>query len=158
MAKGTIVQKATAIAEPIAESLGLGLWDIRYEKEGASMFLRFFIDKEEGITFDDCEAFSRAIDPILDEEDFIEDSYYLEVSSPGIDRSLKRDSHFESSVGLKVLVETIRPDDAGRRSFEGVLKEFKDKVLSIDLGSEIVNLELSKISKAKRIDDIKEGF
>ncbi len=158
MAKGTTVQKAAAIAEPIAERLALSLWDIRYEKEGASMFLRFFIDKKEGITFDDCEAFSRAIDPILDEEDFIEESYYLEVSSPGIDRALKREVHFEKSVGFNISAETIRPDEEGRRSFVGVLTEFKDKVLSIDIGSEIIKLELSKISKAKRIDEIKEGF
>lgn len=152
MAKINTVKKATDIGEPIAKELGLSLWDVRYEKEGASMFLRYFIDKDEGITFDDCEAFSRAVDPILDQEDFIEESYYLEVSSPGIERSLKRESHFISSIGHKVLIETIRPMEDGNRSVEGVLASFSDKTACVKVGDKTVNIELSKISKAKRID------
>lgn len=113
------------ICEPVARKLGFSIWDIRFEKEGASWFLRVFIDKEGGVTIDDCEAMSVAIDPLLDQADPIDDSYYLEVSSPGIDRALCKPWHFEQYIGSVVDVRTIRPVD-GRRDFTGVLEEYKD--------------------------------
>ena len=101
---GNVVQAVWQIAEPIARELGLEIWDIRFLKEGADWFLRIFIDKEGGIDISDCENMSRAIDKPLDEADPIEQSYCLEVSSPGVERDLVRPEHFERYKGADIKV------------------------------------------------------
>ena len=88
--KASTTDKVWRIAAPIAEKLGLSLWDVRFVKEGADWFLRIFIDKEGGITINDCEAVAREMNELLDREDFISDSYTFEVSSPGLGRPLKK--------------------------------------------------------------------
>lgn len=108
------------IVEPIAESLGLVLWDVRFVKEGASWFLRLFIDKPGGVGMEDCVDFSHGVDKPLDDADPIDQSYYLEVSSPGLQRQLTRDFHFEFCKGQPVLVHLIRPKD-NLRDFRGEL-------------------------------------
>lgn len=118
------------IVEPIAESLGLVLWDVRFVKEGASWFLRLFIDKKGGITMDDCVDFSRAVDKPLDDADPIDQSYYMEVSSPGIQRQLTRDFHFELCKGEAVLVHLIRPRE-NQRDFRGTLEGFADGTITV---------------------------
>lgn len=126
MAKGkgkNTVETVTELCAPIAENMGLEIWDVRFEKEGSSWFLRVFVDKEGGVTIDDCENFSRAIDPVLDEKDPIDQSYYLEVSSPGIDRELVKPQHFMQYLESVVDVKTIRPVN-GVREFTGVLKQY----------------------------------
>lgn len=120
---GNTVNTVWEIAEPIAQSLGLEIWDVRFEKEGADWFLRIFIDKEGGVSIDDCVDMSHAIDKPLDEADPIEQSYCLEVSSPGLERDLKRDAHFEKSLGEKIMVKLIRPVD-GQREFKGTLESY----------------------------------
>ena len=122
---GGIVGAVKKIAEPLAESLGYVLWDVEYEKQGADMYLRITIDSEEGITIDDCERMHRAIDPLLDEADPIEDAYHLEVSSPGIERELKNDAHIAACTGWDVEVRLYAPID-GAKSFTGVLKGLDD--------------------------------
>lgn len=154
MGKGSLtVQKATALGEPVAKELGLALWDVRFEKEGASWFLRYFIDKEEPISFDDCEAFSRRVDKLLDEEDFIEQSYYLDVSSPGIGRELKREKHFLWAIGKEVRASLIRPDENGVKTFVGVLKEYSDKTIKLTVNEEIKEFSISSFSYIKLNDD-----
>ena len=118
------------IVEPIAESLGLVLWDIRFVKEGASWFLRLFIDKEGGVTMDDCVDLSHAVDQPLDEADPIEQSYYMEVSSPGLERQLTRDFHFDICKGKPVVVHLIRPCEQ-QRDFSGILEGLQDKKVII---------------------------
>ena len=120
---GNTVNTVWEIAEPIAQSLGLEIWDVRFEKEGADWFLRIFIDKEGGVSIDDCVDMSHAIDKPLDEADPIEQSYCLEVSSPGLERDLKRDAHFEKSLGERIMVKLIRPVD-GQREFKGTLESY----------------------------------
>ena len=120
-----IADKVREIIQPTADELGYYLWNVEYVKEGADFVLRVTIDRfdtEEGITIDDCEAMSRAIDPILDEHDPIPDQYLLEVSSPGIERELTRDDHFELCVGEKVEVRLFAPVD-GSRVWVGILGE-----------------------------------
>ncbi len=154
MGKGSVsVQKATALGEPIAKELGLSLWDVRFEKEGASWFLRYIIDKDTPVTFDDCEAFSRKVDKLLDEEDFIEQSYYLDVSSPGIERELKRDDHFIWSIGKEVKVNLIRPDENGNKLFVGMLNKYENKTVYILTEGKKLVFELSNISSVKLNDD-----
>lgn len=110
------------LAAPVAEKLGVYLWDTVFEKEGAGWYLRFFIDKDAdgGVTIDECESFSRAMSDLLDQADPIEQSYCLEVGSPGIERKLTNDWHFQKYMGSTVLVRLIRPID-GQREFCGLL-------------------------------------
>lgn len=109
------VAAVTKIVKPIAEQLGLILWDVRFVKEGASWYLRVFIDKEGGVTLNDCEAMSRAISDPLDEADPIDQAYFLEVSSPGIERELTRPEHFEAMKGRDVSVHLYRPTEDGEK-------------------------------------------
>ncbi len=117
-----VADSVRVIIEPIAEELGYYLWNVEYVKEGADYILRVTIDNDEGITIEDCENMSRTIDPVLDEHDPIEDSYLLEVSSPGLERELTRDDHFALSVGEKVEVRLFAPVD-GSRVWTGILGE-----------------------------------
>lgn len=129
--KKNTAEKVYDLAKPIADELGLYLWDVRFEKEGASWYLRIILDSDDGINLDDCEAVSRPLNDLLDEEDFIDQSYYLEVSSPGEMRELRRPDHFEVCIGDEVLVKTFRPVD-GVREFVGILKSYEDAVFSIE--------------------------
>lgn len=115
-----VAERVRGIIEPVAEELGYYLWNVEYVKEGADYILRVTIDNDEGITIDDCERMTRAIDPVLDEHDPIDDSYLLEVSSPGIERELTRDDHFALCVGEKVEVRLFAPVD-GSRTWVGIL-------------------------------------
>lgn len=111
---GNIAQTVRALAEPIAQQLGYELWDVEYVKEGADYYLRISIDSEEGITIDDCEKMHRAIDPVLDEADPIEDAYHLEVSSCGIERELKTDRHIAACEGWQVEVRLYAAVDGAK--------------------------------------------
>ena len=121
--KPNTVQRVSEIAAPIAASLGLEIWDIRYLKEGSDWYLRVFIDKEGGVGIDDCVEMSHALDKPLDEGDFIPNAYILEVSSPGVERELVKPEHFEKMCGQKINIKLIRPMD-GKREFSGVLEQY----------------------------------
>lgn len=155
--KGNVVTAVEKLAKPIVEQLGLTLWDIEFVKEGSSYYLRIFIDKDEGVTIEDCETVSRAVDKELDRVDPIEQSYCLEVSSPGIERELKRDWHFEKYIGSQVKVRLIRPDSSGRRELLGVLKSFDGTAAEIEteeIGSVVIKLsEAAYIRLAEDNDD-----
>lgn len=109
------------MAKPLADELGLKIWDVVFLKEGADWYLRIFIDKEEGINIDDCVDMTHAINPILDKEDPISQEYTLEVCSPGINRKLTKPEHFMAFLENPVRVRLIRPTDEGKREFEGIL-------------------------------------
>lgn len=124
MAKNT-VSAVWELAEPLAEELGLILWDVVFEKEGANYYLRIIIDKEEGVGIDDCVNMSHALDKPLDDANIIDRQYNLQVSSPGIERKLTRDFHFECAIDEKVIVRLIRPFE-GQREFKGVLIDYSE--------------------------------
>lgn len=149
---GNTVAAVTAIAQPIAEQLGLRLWDVRFVKEGADWFLRIFIDKDGGVGIDDCVAMSHALDKPLDEADPIEQSYCLEVSSPGTDRELTKAAHFEACLGQTVKVRLIRPAEDGRREFTGVLVSHDKDGFVIEAGEETVSFIRKEVSRV-RLDD-----
>lgn len=128
--KGGVAARVQQLAEPVAGQLGLEVWDVRYEKEGGSWYLRIFIDKPGGVNIDDCERFSRTVDPLLDAADPIDGSYYLEVSSPGIERELTRPGHFVRYLGEKITVRLIRPVD-GRRDYVGTLESYEEDTLTL---------------------------
>ncbi|MDD6037257.1 MAG: ribosome maturation factor RimP [bacterium] len=119
------------LIEPILERLGFELYDIEYVKEGGSYYLRAYIDKPGGIAVNDCEAVAREMNPLLDEKDFISDSYIFEVSSPGLGRALKKDKHLEKSIGEEVEIHTFRPINHEKQFF-GYLKSFDDQTIVIE--------------------------
>lgn len=115
---------------PIAEKNGVDIYDVEYVKEGSEYYLRAYIDKEEGVSINDCEAVSRALSDALDQVDFIPDAYILEVSSPGLGRTLKKDRHFEKSLGEDVEIKLFRAAD-GCKEYEGTLVGFDGESVTI---------------------------
>lgn len=122
------------IAEPIAHELGLILWDVRFVKEGANWYLRVFIDKDNGVDIEDCVNMSHALDAPLDEGDFIEQSYNLQVSSAGIERDLVRDEHFIRYIGEKIMLKLPKAID-GQKEFHGILEKYEDSCLTLSYGN-----------------------
>jgi ribosome maturation factor RimP len=133
MAKHEVYENKTEkLIEPILKENHFELYDIEYVKEGGNWFLRIFIDKENGITVDDCELVSRALSDLLDKNDFILDAYILEVSSPGLGRQLKREKHFEKSLGEEVEIKLYKPVDK-KKEFVGILTAYNQVSLTLEL-------------------------
>ena len=124
-------KKAEALLAPIVEQAGCELVDVEYVKEAGNWYLRGYIDKPGGITVNDCEAVSRIFSDKLDENDFIEDSYIMEISSPGLDRPLKKEKDFARSVGKEVEIRTYRPIEK-QKEFSGILTAYDDNSVTID--------------------------
>lgn len=128
-------QKTEELLQPIVEEHNFEVVDVEYVREGGNYFLRAYIDKEGGITIDDCEVVSRALSDKLDEKDFIPDAYILEVSSPGLGRPLKKDKDFKRSLGEEVEIKLYKPIEK-QREFTGILKDFDDEKITISLDEE----------------------
>lgn len=124
-------QKTEEILNPIVEEYGFELVDVEYVKEGSTWYLRAYIDKPGGICIDDCEAVSRRLSDILDEKDYIDDAYILEVSSPGLGRPLRKEKDFRRSLGEEVEVRTYRMIEK-QKEFTGILKEYDEKTVTIE--------------------------
>ncbi len=122
--------RTEALLTPIVESHGVEIYDVEYVKEGADWYLRAYIDKPEGVTIIDCENVSRALSEALDREDFIPDAYILEVSSPGLGRTLKKDKHLEKSIGEEVEIRLFKPIDKCK-DFAGILTAYDEKQITI---------------------------
>ena len=127
-----ISDKVLEIVKPFADELSLQIWDIVFKKEGTDWYLRIFIDKEGGVSVDDCVDLTHLITEPLDEADLISHSYTLEVSSPGIERELKKEEHFLKYIGAAVMMRTIRPID-GVRDFTGTLKSYDGSKITVTL-------------------------
>lgn len=140
-----ITEQVWQFAEPLVQAQGCSLWDVEYVREGGEWFLRLYIDKDGGVDIDDCEAVSRAVDPVLDEKDPIPESYRFEVCSAGLERVLKRPSDFERFLGEPVLVKLYRPKD-GRKEFPGVLKGYKDGDITISAGRQEITFEKAEVA------------
>ena len=155
--KGNTVSIVWDIAEPIAGELGLTLWDVRFVKEGASWYLRVFIDKEGGVGINDCVDMSHALNDPLDEADPIDQSYCLEVSSPGIERELKRDIHFEKMMGRKINIRLIRPDENKQKEFNhAVLKHYENGIITVVLEDESEKTFDKKETAWIKLDDFED--
>ncbi len=128
-------QKTEEILIPIVEEYGFELVDVEYVKEGGTWYLRAYIDKPGGISIDDCEVVSRRLSDILDEKDYIDDSYIMEVSSPGLGRPLKKEKDFKRSLGKEVEIRTYRMIDK-QKEFTGVLKDYDNDTVTIALDEE----------------------
>ena len=149
---GSTVTAVRSIVQPIAESLGLSLWDIRFVKEGAGWYLRLFIDKDGGVSMDDCVDFSHAIDKPLDDADPIDQNYFLEVSSPGLERDLVKDFHFTAMLGKKIKLRLIRPRDS-KRDWAGVLEDYAAGTLTVRLADKTVLTIDKKETSSIKLDD-----
>ena len=125
-----VTEQVAAFAEPIVKEHGCELWDVEYVREGSEYFLRLYIDKDGGVNIQDCETVSRALSDQLDAEDYIEDAYILEVSSPGLGRTLKKEKHLSKSIGMEVELKTFKPVN-GSKDFEGVLRAFDNDTLTL---------------------------
>ena len=127
-----IEEKVEMLLEPVVNGLGYVLYDVFYVKEGKDYFLRIFIDsKEKSIDLDDCEKVSNAINDLLDREDLIKEMYFLEVSSPGVERVLRKDWHLEEEIGEKIEVCLFKPVD-GIKKYDGTLKSWNDSYIEIE--------------------------
>lgn len=135
---------------PTVEELGYRIWDITYTKIGADYHLEITIDSDNGIEISDCEKVHRAIDPILDEVDPIEGFYYLEVSSPGVERELRTDEHIAASLGEKVEIKLFAPKD-GIKSAVGILESYEDGVITVTAEDSSLSFKKEEVSKIKTI-------
>ncbi len=135
------------------EGEGCYLWDVRFIKEGSTYYLRVFIDKDDGVSIDDCVNVSHAIDPVLDESDPIDKSYCLEVCSPGIERELSRDFHFEAAIGCGVKLKLFKALD-GKKEFSGRLEAFENGEISLKVGEELLKFPRSTVSKSNIILEV----
>lgn len=122
--------KTEELIKPITDKYGFELFDVEYVKEGSDWYLRVYIDKEGGITVDDCQTVSREFNEILDREDYIQDQYIFEVSSPGLTRPLKKEKDYAKSIGKLLDIKLFKAVD-GRKEFTGVLKEYNDKTITL---------------------------
>ena len=139
-----------SLIEEAVKNEGVTLWDVRFLKEGANWYLRVFIDKPEGISIDDCTAVSHAIDPIIDEADPIDKSYYLEVCSPGVERELTRPWHYEAVLGEKIKIKLYKALD-GKKEFTGLLKTSGDTLI-IETETGEISFPKETVSKAYLCD------
>ena len=140
-----ITDRVQQLVLPIVEAQGCSLWDVEYVREGDQRFLRLYIDKDGGVDITDCEAISRAVDPILDEKDPISESYHFEVCSAGLERALKRPGDFERFMGSPIMVKLYRPRN-GLKEFPGILRGYEDGRVTAECGKETITFEKSEVA------------
>ncbi len=143
-----ITERVWKLAEPIVKEAGCEIWDVEYVREGGVWYLRLYIDKDGGVSINDCEAVSRAFDPVLDAEDPIPGSYTFEVSSAGAERALKRPEDFERFMGSKVEVRLYRPKD-GAKEFVGTLEGYGDGDVEININGNKVKFEKAEVANVR---------
>ncbi len=142
----SIEDKVENLLSKKIEELGYELYDVQYAKEGKDYFLRIFIDKEDGIDLNDCEKVSNEINPILDTADYIKEMYYLEVSSPGVERVLRKDKHLKNAIGKEIEIKLFKPLEKQKEIF-GVLEKFDNDYIYLDKDIKIdrKNISLMKL-------------
>ena len=143
-----VTELVAEFARPIVEANGCELWDVEYVREGSEYFLRLYLDKEGGVDINDCEAVSRAVDPILDEKDPIPGSYHFEVCSAGLERVLKRPADFQRFLGSPITVKLYRPRN-GLKEIPCVLKAYDEGKLTVEAGKETITFEKSEVAQVR---------
>lgn len=150
--KGKIAMKISELVKDAVEECGCKLWDVEYVREGTDYTLTIYIDKPDGISLDDCEMVNDAVEPIIDKEDPIEGSYYLEVSSPGLERELKTPEHIKAFLGQRVLVKLYAPQD-GKKVFDGNIDDFDEEKseITLDVSGASVKLKTEDCASIKTV-------
>ena len=146
-----IEEKVEKLVEPKIQEIGYDLYDVEYAKEGKNYFLRIIIDKPEGIDLNDCEKVNNEITDILDQADYIKEQYFLEVSSPGIERILRKDKHLEQNIGNEVLIKLFKKDDKGKKECQGILKKHTSEKIIVEIETEEIEIERKNISQIKTV-------
>lgn len=149
MAKN-IEEKVEQLIEKTINKLGYKLYDVEYAKEGKDYFLRIFIDKNEGIDLNDCEKVNDAVNPILDAADYIKEQYFLEISSPGIERTLRKDKHLKQNIGEKVEIKLFKPINK-QKNIIGILKDYNAEQIEIETSEEVCKIDRKNISVIKTV-------
>ena len=142
-----IEERVEELIKDKIENIGYSLYDVEYAKEGPNYYLRIFIDSEKGIDLNDCEKVSNEINEKLDEADYIKEQYFLEVSSPGVERILRKDRHLEQNIGKQVEVKLFKKDENGNKNYIGELKKFDEQSVTIDE----VNIDRKNIAQIKTV-------
>lgn len=150
MASNNIESKVEKLLSNTIERLGYDIYDVLYEKEGKDYYLRIVIDKPEGIDINDCEKVNDEINPILDEADYIKEQYFLEVSSPGIERTLRKEKHFLSQIGNEVSVKLFKPINK-QKELIGTLEEYNKNEITIKTNESTIKIDLKDIALVKTI-------
>ena len=142
-----IEEKVEKLLKPVIEENGYELYDVEYAKEGKHYFLRIYIDKPDGIDLKDCEKVNDLINEPLDKADYIKEQYFLEVSSPGIERNLRKEKHLEQNIGNEVYIKLFQKNQDGKKEYQGILKEFDSEYIMLD----DLKIERKNISQIKTI-------
>lgn len=145
-----IEEKVESLCTPVIEELGYELYDVEYVKEGKDYFLRIYIESDKGIDLNDCEKVSNSITDLLDKEDPIPDMYFLEVSSTGVEKLLRKDKHLEKNIGSEVLIKLYKQID-GKKEFKGFLNSFDKESITILIDNEEIKLDRKNISQIKTV-------
>lgn len=145
-----IEEKVEKLIQDKVKNMGYSLYDVEYVKEGANYYLRIYIDSPKGIDLSDCEKVSNEINDILDEADYIKEQYFLEVSSPGIERVLRKDKHLKQNIENRVEVKLFKKDEKGNKSYIGILKKFDTETVTIETTKEIT-IERKNIALLKTV-------
>lgn len=143
-----IEEKVENLLKEKIENIGYDLYDVEYAKEGKNYFLRIYIDKPEGIDLNDCEKVNDAISDLLDEANYIKDQYFLEVSSPGIERILRKDKHLEQNKGKEIAIKLFKKDETGNKEYQGILKDFDDETITLE---DNIKIERKSIAQIKTV-------
>ena len=146
----SIEERVEGLLKSTINNLGYELYDVEYAKEGKDYFLRIFIDKESGIDLNDCEKVNDGINDLLDKADYIKEQYFLEVSSPGIERILKKDKHLEANIESLVEIKLFKPIDK-KKVLQGILKEFSKENITIETEEGILDIERKDIAVIKTV-------
>ncbi len=146
-----IEEKVEKLLEPKIQEIGYELYDVEYAKEGKNYFLRIIIDKPEGIDLNDCEKVNNEITDMLDEANYIKEQYFLEVSSPGIERVIRKEKHLKQNIGQEVQVKLFRKDLNGKKEYQGKLLDYTSENITIQTSEEKINIERKNISQIKTI-------
>ena len=150
MKRVSVEEKIENLLEPIISKLGYILYDVQYVKEGKDYYLRITIDKDGGISIEDCENVNNAIDEPLDEADIIQDSYILEVSSPGIERVLRKSWHFEKQIGNMINIKLFKAINKVKE-FSGILREYNEENLKLEIDGKLVTFDIKDVAIAKTV-------
>ena len=146
-----IEEKIECLVKPIIEKLSYKLYDVEYSKEGKDYYLRIFIDNNDVISIEDCEIVTNAISDILDEANYIKEQYFLEVSSPGIERRLRKDEHFEDNIGKDIEISLFKKDNYGNKQYIGCLISYTNETITISINNNLKSIERKDISFIKTI-------
>ena len=144
----SIEERVESLLKEKIEAIGYELYDVEYSKEGKNYFLRIFIDKTEGIDLNDCEKVNNEIDEILDEADYIKEQYFLEVSSPGIERIIRKEKHLIKYIGHEINIKLFKKDKNGNKEYQGILKAFDQENIELE---ENIKIERKNIAQIKTV-------